>query len=184
MVSIELLEHYSTTSVKKLMVFGTPRRMESSVQQRTGTKRSKSKKKPIKVVYISNPMKVKASASEFRALVQELTGQDAELPPDLSRFHLDHDGGGHHTTDSDNSSAVTKSDDSTGSHNAVAMGPGVEEEGNYELGKVGNIAFDDDVFTPELMDNISSFFPPPTIFYESAQLDDLLIRRLDARTSL
>ncbi|KAG9454949.1 hypothetical protein H6P81_007853 [Aristolochia fimbriata] len=32
----------------------------------------------IKVVYISNPMKVKASASEFRALVQELTGQDSD----------------------------------------------------------------------------------------------------------
>ncbi|KAJ8760178.1 hypothetical protein K2173_011034 [Erythroxylum novogranatense] len=41
---------------------------------------SKSKKKPMKVVYISNPMKFKTSASGFRALVQELTGQDAEYP--------------------------------------------------------------------------------------------------------
>ncbi|KAK9081769.1 hypothetical protein Syun_031215 [Stephania yunnanensis] len=37
------------------------------------------KKQPVKVVYISNPMKVKTSVSEFRALVQELTGQDSDL---------------------------------------------------------------------------------------------------------
>ncbi|KAK4753178.1 hypothetical protein SAY87_021976 [Trapa incisa] len=40
---------------------------------------------PIKVVHISNPIRVKATASEFRALVQELTGQDSELP-DPARF--------------------------------------------------------------------------------------------------
>ncbi|KAL6138008.1 hypothetical protein ACLB2K_063296 [Fragaria x ananassa] len=60
-------------------------------QPKTKSKTSRSsggnksnKKKSIKVVYISNPMKVTASASEFRALVQQLTGQDADdLPPDL-----------------------------------------------------------------------------------------------------
>ncbi|CAL0332857.1 unnamed protein product [Lupinus luteus] len=59
----------------------------------TPTKRSNPKKKnlnnnskPMKVVYISNPTKVKTSASEFMALVQELTGQDAEPSPDPSRF--------------------------------------------------------------------------------------------------
>ncbi|KAF6163307.1 hypothetical protein GIB67_025171 [Kingdonia uniflora] len=50
----------------------------------TSTQNTKSsplskKKKPIKVVYISNPMKVKTSASEFRAKVQELTGQDSDV---------------------------------------------------------------------------------------------------------
>lgn len=46
---------------------------------------SKKKKEPIKVVYISNPIKVTTSAAEFRALVQQLTGQDAadDLLPDL-----------------------------------------------------------------------------------------------------
>lgn len=34
--------------------------------------------KGIKVVYISSPMKVETSASEFRALVQELTGRDSD----------------------------------------------------------------------------------------------------------
>ncbi|RDX79896.1 Sigma factor binding protein 2, chloroplastic, partial [Mucuna pruriens] len=36
---------------------------------------SKRDKKQIKVTYISSPVKVKASVSNFRALVQELTGQ-------------------------------------------------------------------------------------------------------------
>ena len=39
------------------------------------------KKKPVKVVYISNPMKIKATPSEFRAVVQQLTGQYATSPP-------------------------------------------------------------------------------------------------------
>jgi hypothetical protein len=45
-------------------------------------------KKPIKVVYISNPVRVKTSAAGFRALVQELTGRDADpskySPEDLA----------------------------------------------------------------------------------------------------
>ncbi|PHT40980.1 Sigma factor binding protein 1, chloroplastic [Capsicum baccatum] len=39
----------------------------------------KSKKSDVKVVYISTPMKVKTSASRFRSLVQELTGQDSDI---------------------------------------------------------------------------------------------------------
>lgn len=54
---------------------------------RKAKKQSKNKKKqlPLKVVYITNPMKFTATASEFRALVQELTGQDADVS-DISRF--------------------------------------------------------------------------------------------------
>ncbi|KAH7511740.1 uncharacterized protein LOC107403959 [Ziziphus jujuba] len=60
----------------------------SGMQQRKSSKNGKSKKsKPVRVVYISNPMKVKTSAAEFRALVQELTGQDAEFP-DPSKLKL------------------------------------------------------------------------------------------------
>ncbi|KAJ8773980.1 hypothetical protein K2173_009411 [Erythroxylum novogranatense] len=44
--------------------------------------KGKGGEKGIKVVYISSPMKVKASASEFRALVQQLTGKDS----DATRF--------------------------------------------------------------------------------------------------
>lgn len=40
---------------------------------------NKKRGKGVKVVYISSPMKVTASASQFRALVQELTGQDSDV---------------------------------------------------------------------------------------------------------
>uniref|UniRef100_A0A0E0KD00 VQ domain-containing protein n=1 Tax=Oryza punctata TaxID=4537 RepID=A0A0E0KD00_ORYPU len=44
--------------------------------------------KGIKVVYISSPMKLTATAEEFRAVVQELTGRDSNV--------ADHDLGHHH----------------------------------------------------------------------------------------
>ncbi|XP_057457634.1 uncharacterized protein LOC130748430 [Lotus japonicus] len=44
-----------------------------------GKRQGKKNKKEIKVTYISSPMKVKTSASNFRALVQELTGQDSNV---------------------------------------------------------------------------------------------------------
>lgn len=37
------------------------------------------RKQPLKVVYITNPIKFETSALEFRALVQELTGQDSHV---------------------------------------------------------------------------------------------------------
>ncbi|XP_061362304.1 uncharacterized protein LOC133306046 [Gastrolobium bilobum] len=40
---------------------------------------SRRDKKEIKVTYISSPVKVKTSASNFRAIVQELTGQDSNV---------------------------------------------------------------------------------------------------------
>ncbi|KAB1225001.1 Sigma factor binding protein 1, chloroplastic [Morella rubra] len=48
------------------------------VNQTNRKKQAKRGRKPIKVVYISTPMKVKTSASKFRDLVQELTGQDSD----------------------------------------------------------------------------------------------------------
>ncbi|KAF8104648.1 hypothetical protein N665_0170s0024 [Sinapis alba] len=43
--------------------------------------------KPIKVRYISNPMRVETCPSKFRELVQELTGQDAaDLPPEPTTY--------------------------------------------------------------------------------------------------
>ncbi|KAG2671904.1 hypothetical protein I3843_13G013600 [Carya illinoinensis] len=58
-------------------------------KQQTASKRSK---KPLKVVYISTPMKVKTSASEFRDLVQKLTGRDS----DTARFMELNVGADHH----------------------------------------------------------------------------------------
>lgn len=65
---------------------------------------SQTKKQPLKVVYISNPMRVHTSASKFRALVQELTGRDAEFPdpdPDPAKFHLH----AHHNTNKEEEEA-------------------------------------------------------------------------------
>ncbi|KAJ9180064.1 hypothetical protein P3X46_008355 [Hevea brasiliensis] len=43
-------------------------------------KLSKNKKKPVKITYICNPTMVRAAnASEFRAIVQELTGKDSKI---------------------------------------------------------------------------------------------------------
>ncbi|XP_014524587.1 uncharacterized protein LOC106780797 [Vigna radiata var. radiata] len=54
---------------------------------------SRRDKKEIKVTYISSPVKVKTSASNFRALVQELTGQysnlaETSMPMEEENEHL------------------------------------------------------------------------------------------------
>ncbi|CAE6042660.1 unnamed protein product [Arabidopsis arenosa] len=50
-------------------------------------RKSTTTNKPIKVRYISNPMRVETCPSKFRELVQELTGQDAaDLPPSPTTF--------------------------------------------------------------------------------------------------
>ncbi|KAG6522959.1 hypothetical protein ZIOFF_020116 [Zingiber officinale] len=48
--------------------------------------KSKKMKQPFKVVYISNPMKVKATVDEFRSVVQGLTGRDSDLESSLSKY--------------------------------------------------------------------------------------------------
>ncbi|XP_051149018.1 uncharacterized protein LOC127263824 [Andrographis paniculata] len=53
------------------------------------SKSCKKQQQPLKVVYITNPIKFKASASEFRALVQELTGQGAVYPAEYAGFPVD-----------------------------------------------------------------------------------------------
>ncbi|KAM2065328.1 hypothetical protein TB1_027706 [Malus domestica] len=62
----------------------------ANVKSPKQSKRSRSKG-GVKVVYISSPMKVQTSASEFRALVQELTGRDS----DAERFMETNNGGQH-----------------------------------------------------------------------------------------
>lgn len=52
-----------------------------------GKRRSKKNTKEVKVTYISSPMKVKTSASNFRALVQELTGQDSNVADMFVEFN-------------------------------------------------------------------------------------------------
>ncbi|KAF8731179.1 hypothetical protein HU200_016502 [Digitaria exilis] len=49
------------------------------VHSRKGGRHQHGGGKGIKVVYISSPMKLTASAKEFRAVVQELTGRDSNV---------------------------------------------------------------------------------------------------------
>jgi VQ motif len=54
-----------------------------SVKQKSPKHSKTDKKKPFKIVYISNPVKFTASPDQFRALVQQLTGRHstaANLP--------------------------------------------------------------------------------------------------------
>lgn len=137
--------------------------MDSGLQQRRSEK--KLKKKPIKVVYISNPMKVKVNPSGFMALVQELTGQDAELPADLSRFQnrdIIEDDGVLNMSDSDNSS-VTKSSGSHESDRSLVMPQVDTNDLQAQLG--GN--FMEEGFDPfdHTMDDISAFLIPG-VFYD------------------
>ncbi|OMO94065.1 VQ motif-containing protein [Corchorus capsularis] len=75
------------------------RQMKTS--HKKNSRRSNSKK-DFKVVYISSPMKFKTCASEFRALVQELTGKDSDV---ALRF-MDSDGSS--TENSPANSEVTR----------------------------------------------------------------------------
>ncbi|XP_062111965.1 sigma factor binding protein 1, chloroplastic-like [Humulus lupulus] len=151
---------------------------KKSTKKPNKTKKSINKQKPVKVVYISNPMKVKTSISEFRALVQELTGQDAEFPdptkfpatddedygytgsedPTAKMGSEDHDEGRDH----DREEVVVESSTTTTTPNTAS----------YEM-------FDDDVFMPQMMDSLSGIFPS-TVWYDSPQLDVIRSASLDA----
>ncbi|CAN0830746.1 hypothetical protein LINGRAPRIM_LOCUS3357 [Linum grandiflorum] len=56
------------------------RRPTTKQSRNSKTKKTKKEERPLKITYISSPTLVKATtASEFRALVQELTGKNSRL---------------------------------------------------------------------------------------------------------
>ena len=145
-------------------------------QQKKSTKKpNKTKKianKPVKVVYISNPMKVKTSASEFRALVQELTGQDAEFPDPTKFPAFEVDGSG--TVDPTVKMGSGDDHDDDGVVVEQQQQQQVESSSTITTTNTTNNtpyeAFDDDVFMPQMMDTLSGILPS-TVWYESPQLD-------------
>ncbi|KAL5546605.1 hypothetical protein UlMin_006292 [Ulmus minor] len=159
-----------------------PRR---SVQQRKSPKKAK-KSKPIKIVYISNPMMVKTSASEFRALVQELTGQNAEYP-DPTKFpatdynvggsnhllgHQDHDlpKSGDHDLDSiaaAKTTALAATETSSSREQAAESSSSVS---------TWNELFDEEIFMPQTIESFSGILPS-SVWYDS-HVD--MLRSLDA----
>ncbi|XP_023518833.1 uncharacterized protein LOC111782231 [Cucurbita pepo subsp. pepo] len=145
------------------------------VRRRKPTKKTNqpnNKKKPIKVVYISNPMKVKTSASKFMALVQELTGQDADFP-DPSKFHSsDVDAGATPDLLHSTAAAAAQDYDSLTMNNNIPTTLGVELPAeDYLLGSFYD-DFDDLILPPPLIGNFSEFLPAAeaaaaAVMYES-----------------
>nr|XP_009412920.1 PREDICTED: uncharacterized protein LOC103994321 [Musa acuminata subsp. malaccensis] len=109
-----------------------------SVHQTRSPKQGKGKKKTVKVVYISNPMRFTTSVAKFRALVQKLTGRDSNVG-DTGATSMVFDGLEKPSVKPAPGSGVAS--DSTGMdpRTATASAP-------FEM-------FDDDVFTPEMLDN-------------------------------
>ncbi|XP_020274503.1 uncharacterized protein LOC109849115 [Asparagus officinalis] len=52
-------------------------------------KAKRQNQQPMKVVYITNPIRFNTSASEFRSLVQELTGKDSDIADNLAKYSDD-----------------------------------------------------------------------------------------------
>ncbi|KAL7169239.1 hypothetical protein ACSBR2_034310 [Camellia fascicularis] len=128
-----------------------------SVHEKKPTKQTnRTKKKTIKVVYISNPMKVNTTASEFRALVQELTGQDAKYSEidcvggnQVVSDEIKISGGDHHDHD-----------------HALEEVPRLMEPTTSDVAKSSDLAFEqyDDVFMPQMIENFSGFLPSSCLF--------------------
>ncbi|KAG8044420.1 hypothetical protein GUJ93_ZPchr0054g2840 [Zizania palustris] len=136
----------------------------------------KKKRRAIKVVHISNPMRVTTSAEGFRALVQELTGRHA----DPSKYAGGGGGGG----ESGGGSGIPPvADQLMQGQGAALHSPGstAETSSSSEVagaGQVHTAAYDDgyngdDSFAPQLIDNrYSVCFSPPTLFYDAHTYDD------------
>ncbi|XP_077239718.1 sigma factor binding protein 1, chloroplastic-like [Tasmannia lanceolata] len=124
--------------------------------QKRKTKQPKSKKTPIKVVYISNPMKVKTSASQFRAIVQKLTGQDSDIS-DTSKF-TEIDGTDGYRKTLDQAVAGTELD-------LVSPTPSVDPDSESSKSVVDSpFEYLDDFFPPQIFENFSGFFPSSSLY--------------------
>ncbi|KAE8733958.1 Sigma factor binding protein 2 [Hibiscus syriacus] len=138
--------------------------ISSSLQTRKLQPKKTKSKKPIKVVYISNPMKVTTSASEFMALVQKLTGQDAELPDDPTKFtdteEAVDDVGGYIDNGNQRVPDTAAKDDTVANYL-------VKEIPDPDRQRYSAIAddvpfddfYDDDVFTPQMIENFTGILP-------------------------
>ncbi|XP_040380521.1 alanine and glycine-rich protein-like [Oryza brachyantha] len=146
-------------------------------------------RREIKVVYISNPMRVTTSEEGFRALVQELTGRHAADP---SKYR----GGGGGGASGADAGAASGSGGGGGSpcaemllQDAAAMAPSpgastVESSTSTDHGDASAAGGqaqaaawgedDENSFAPELIDNrYSVCFSPPTFLYGShSYVDD------------
>ncbi|OVA05657.1 VQ [Macleaya cordata] len=148
-----------------------------SVKKGTITKQSKQsykKIKPIKVVYISNPMKVKTSVSEFRSLVQELTGRDSDLS-DRTRFSDTTDEiDGFQAVPDDDHQNMNKVLSNNDNHGILQEVLGVDPYWNSSSSDLPIFGPFDDIFVPQMVDNFNGFLPNSSLFYEAPHLVDFI----------
>lgn len=120
-------------------------------------------------------MKVRTSASEFRALVQELTGQDSELPGP-ARF-LEHSS----AEDSNSTAQIGRDHHHHHLHHlrhdaldpvvAAVSPPAQELPAESSSSNVNTKYHDDelydDLFVPEMMDSFGCFLPSSVLYGSS-----------------
>jgi len=143
-------------------------------------------KKPIKVVYISNPMRVKTSAAGFRALVQELTGRHA----DPSKYSPDEEFGGLGVGDGGAAAAAAAASDldfgaaqglspgrAAASSETIVASPShaavdhLPDAAGAAAPHDNGVYYDDeeedeDGFKSTLLENNYAVFSPPTLLYD------------------
>ncbi|XP_019162490.1 PREDICTED: uncharacterized protein LOC109158988 [Ipomoea nil] len=124
-------------------------------------KRKQQQQQQLKVVYISNPVRVNTSAAKFRALVQELTGQDADDLPVTP--HAAATGGGRQ------GSCVQAMEDhvvlqvpTTSIHHHHHHHPGTTDTSSEN----SNLIFEDS-YVPQLQESFPAGILPSNIWYES-----------------
>ncbi|KAJ6741681.1 SIGMA FACTOR BINDING PROTEIN 1 CHLOROPLASTIC [Salix viminalis] len=147
--------------------------VSGGVQGKKASKITKTKKKStLKVVYISNPMKFKASnASEFMALVQKLTGQDSELPnPSMFVDSDGHDhgvGGNYQMVPNASKTVVVDGGGGGGGGGGSAQEVPVDDP-SREQPERQDAPFEsfDDVFMPQMLEDISETMPSG-LWYEA-----------------
>ncbi|KAL6853530.1 hypothetical protein ACP4OV_019559 [Aristida adscensionis] len=135
-------------------------------------------KKPIKVVYISNPMRVKTSAAGFRALVQELTGRHADpskySPEDLAGADDDAAAAadlGAGAAQGLSPGGAAASSDTVVTSPAAADGHQPDLDGAFAAAPHG-VGYDEDEdedndgFDSQLLETNYSVFSPPTLLYD------------------
>ncbi|XP_058226005.1 sigma factor binding protein 1, chloroplastic-like [Rhododendron vialii] len=103
-----------------------------SVHDMKNSRKRKGRRESVKVVYISSPVKVKTSASRFRALVQELTGRDSDVSRYVeanngSYYHDDHSQGGVVDRGISNSVSDRVSDSTTSSDSYLELEPSFDD---------------------------------------------------------
>ncbi|MQL86894.1 hypothetical protein Taro_019435 [Colocasia esculenta] len=149
--------------------------MEKPSAASTKHENKQAKKKQIKVVYISNPMRVKTTAAEFKGLVQELTGQDSDIAERLSKFG-----------EMEQADVGTASADrgSVSSDNSLAGAACPPHSGNGEIHQQRQqqrVPFPDtgtpydmldENFPAQILDDLESFMPSSSYYDSSPAIDE------------